>query len=469
MRAQRRPLLDVLIALSFSLSAATGRAAPATTPAAAPPPGDLKSLRIDFPVEKHVLPNGLTLLLAEDHTVPMISYHTWYKVGSRDERPGITGSAHMLEHMMFQGSKKYSSKELQTLMDRNGIEWNAFTTNDYTGFYMNLPSSKLDLVMDVEVDRMANLTLDPKNLASEHQVVAEERRLRVDNSPFGQLRETMMATVFKTSNYRWPVIGTMKDIEAYTVAPLREFHEKYYVPSNAVLVVAGDINPAKVKKAVEKAYGGLTSRKPPETEHPAEPPQKVQANAHLKRNVQTTSFTVAFQGAPNGHPDLYALDLAAMILGAGSSSRLYQRLVYQKQIASGASSSHSSLRDAGIFSINVTMKPGTPMDEALEIVYNEIYKLRNRPVSDAELRKAKTIVMKGLVDDLTTLDGKARSLASYEITSGSYANLFAELEKYEAVTAADIKRVADARMNQTQRSIVVLEPATPAAAPEAAQ
>lgn len=426
---------------------------------------DDKSLKIEMPVEKFVLENGLTVLLHEDHTVPMVSYHTWYKVGSRDEKEGITGSAHMLEHMMFQGAKKYTGKQLQKLMDENGVEWNAFTTNDYTGFYMNLPSSKLELIMDVEYDRMSSLALDPKNLLSEREVVKEERRMRIDNSPFGMLREMTMSTVFRKSNYRWPVIGWMKDIEGYNVETLRRFYETFYVPNNAVLVIAGDFDTGKVKKMVQSYYGKLPSKPLPPREDVKEPEQKVQYNSVVRKDVQSTSFNVAFQGASVSDPDMYALDLAATALGTGSSSRLYRRLVYQKQTAASAYASHYSLQNGGVFSVGVTMRPGLDKTETLEAVYNEIYKLKSKPLSSEELRKVKVMTMKSYVDALTTLDGKARSLATAEITTGSYETIFRDLEKYEAVTAEDIRRVANKLMNQTQRSIVALEPKAKAAAP----
>jgi zinc protease len=169
--------------------------------ASAQMPASDNSLKINFPVVKYKLQNGLTVLLHEDHSVPLISYHTWYRVGSRDESPGITGSAHMLEHMMFKGSKKYPGKSFDRILHENGITNNAFTTDDYTGFYESLPSSKLEMMMDIEVDRMSNLNLNPEDLQSEREVVKEERRWRVDNNPMGLLMETVMGTVFKTSNY----------------------------------------------------------------------------------------------------------------------------------------------------------------------------------------------------------------------------------------------------------------------------
>ncbi|MEN0058973.1 MAG: pitrilysin family protein, partial [Bdellovibrio sp.] len=387
-------------------------------------------------------------------------YHTWYRVGSRDETPGVTGAAHMLEHMMFKGAKKYDGKSFDRIFHENGIVNNAFTTNDYTGFYENLPSSKLELVMDMEVDRMSSLMLSPDDLKSEKEVVKEERRWRVDNNPVGMLRELMMGTVFKNSPYRWPVIGHMKDIENYDSEKLRYFYSTYYVPNNAVLVLVGDFKTAKVRSLIESYYGKLPSRPLPERNYEKEKEQRSQRNGGLKKDVQNSSFIVAFQTPGQGHADVYALDLAANILGTGTSSRLHKRLVYQKQMATSVYAYNYSMQSAGVMGIGVSVKPGLEVQESLDVVYNEIWKLRNQPVSAKELEKAKTQVMKDLVDNLKTMDGKARALAVNEIVTGSYESLFTDLEKYQAVTAEDIKRVSEKYTQQTQRSIITLEPRT---------
>lgn len=293
----------------------------------------------------------MTVLLHRDSTVPIISYHTWYKVGSLNEAEGITGAAHMLEHMMFKGAKKYSGKEFDHLLHENGIVNNAFTTYDYTGFYQNLPPDKLEMVMDMEVDRMTTLTIDPKELLKERDVVKEERRWRVDNNPRGLLQELTMSTVFRTHPYRWPIIGTMNDISNYEAPVLRRFYEQYYVPDNAVLVVAGDLDIDRTKDLIQKYYGQLKRKGIPEAKSPEEPLQTAQYNAKLKQDVQSTSFNVSFRGLPNGHKDAYVLDLASQILGNGSSSRLHKRLVYQSQKASQAYSYHYSLKEQGLFTV----------------------------------------------------------------------------------------------------------------------
>lgn len=414
--------------------------------------------QINFKVEKYQLENGLTVLLHEDHSVPMISYHTWYKVGSKNEKEGHTGAAHMLEHMMFKGAQKYSGKEYEINLHRNGITNNAFTTFDYTGFYEDLPSSQLELVMDMEVDRMTGLKITNEDLVTEREVVKEERRWRVDNNPMGLLFEKMMGTVFKSHPYKWPVIGYAKDIGNYTVEKLKYFYDTYYVPNNALLVLVGDFKTEPTKKLIEKYYGKLTKKTLPEENIKKEQPQTLQYNSKITQNVQNYSFYVSFQSPAISHQDVYALDLASTILGSGSSSRLYKKLVYEKQLANSASSFNYTMKDHGVFGVGVSIKVGQQMDYGLDIVYNEIYKLRNQLVTDKELEKAKTILIKSQIDALTTLDGKARAIAINEIQTGSYENIFIDLEKYRAVTKEDILKVSQQYLNTNQRSIVVLEP-----------
>lgn len=437
------------LALSLGLSGLLALSALASTP---------EALKIDLPVQKFTLKNGLTVLLLEDRRIPMVSYHTWYKVGSRDEREGITGAAHMLEHMMFQGGKKYSGKDFHRIMDENGISWNAFTTYDYTGFYMNLPSSRLELIMDLEVDRMSALALNEQNLLTERDVVKEERRSRVDNNPPGQLWELTMSTFFKTSPYRWPIIGWMRDIAKYDIATMRKFYEQYYGPNNAVLVIAGDIRSSQVKKMVEKYYGGLTPRPVPERAAGAEPRRQGQAQARLEKTVQSASFNLAYPGVKEGDPDMYVLDLAGAILGAGTSSRMHRQLVYQRQVALSASAGHYALQDTGVFFVSATLKPGQSVETARALAAQEMLRLRTTKVSEEELKKAKTIQMKGLVDGMRTMDSKARILAAAEIVTGSYQSVFDNLEKYNQVTVDDIQRVAQKYLIPSGSAFAALVP-----------
>lgn len=401
-----------------------------------------ESLKLDFPVEKYKLENGLTVLLHEDHTVPLISYHTWYKVGSRDESPGVTGAAHMLEHMMFKGAKKYSGKDFDRILHENGITNNAFTTNDYTGFYQNLPSHKLELMMDLEVDRMRSLALRPEDLKSELQVVGEERRWRVDNNPPGRLREVFMDLLYKIHPYRWPVIGTMEDIQAYTSDKLREFYDRYYVPNNAVLVIAGDIDINKTKALVAKYYSSLKPKDLPVRDYPVEPLLTEKRFKAVDSEVQAETFLIGYPGTEVGHPDSYALDLLASMLGGGKSSRFYKKMVYEKQTALSASAFNSGLKNPGSFGIVVAMKPNQNWEPAAQLIQAEIEKVKKEKVSTRELQKVKNQLMKDYVDSLETIDQKAQSLALNEIYFGDYRVLFGDLEKYNHVTTDQVLTVA---------------------------
>ena len=221
---------------------------------------DLAEL-IKFPVEKYQLNNGLTVLLHEDHSVPTISYHTWFRVGSKNEEPGYTGIAHLFEHLMFKGAKRYTGKEFDRILQANGAVNNAFTSYDYTGYYENLPSDKLELAVDLESDRLVNLQVNAENLVSEREVVKEERRVRVDNSVGGFLSEMLYATVFKVHPYRWPVIGWMQDLDQIDLKKCREFYGSYYAPNNAVVIVAGDFDTKSAKALIDKYYSHLPASK----------------------------------------------------------------------------------------------------------------------------------------------------------------------------------------------------------------
>lgn len=410
-------------------------------------PSAQQELKINLNVEKFILKNGLTVLLLEDHSIPLIAYHTWYKVGSNDEKLGVTGAAHMLEHMMFKGAKKYSGKDFDRIFHENGIVNNAFTSNDYTGFHQTLPSGALEKVMEMEVDRMSSLLIRPEDLLSEKEVVAEERRWRVDNNPRGMIHEKLMGLMFKSSNYRWPVIGDMKDINGYTSEKLRYFYETFYLPNNAVLVLVGDFESKKVKPMIEKYYGQLKSKEIPKVEVPKETQRTKPEFLSFKGPVQTPNFVMAFQGVAVGDPDLFAMDLLANILGSGNSSRLYKDLVERKTWATSAYAYSWNLKHEGMIVFGVALKNKSHLPTISRELLKHINRIKKEGVSREELAKVKVEVMKNYIDQLLTIDAKAQALAVNEIVTGSYQNLFEDLQKYEKVTAEDIKRVAQKYLN----------------------
>lgn len=416
-----------------------------------------ENIKLEFPVEKFVLSNGMTFLLHENHRIPMISYQTWFRVGSQDELSGESGLAHMLEHMMFKGAKKYTDKDFDRILHENGIVNNAFTNYDYTGYYENLPSSKLELIMDVEVDRLMNLALTDTHLQKEREVVKEERRMRTDNNPEGIAWENNMAHVFAGSTYGIPVIGTMDDINNYNVDKLKKFFAKWYKPSNAVVILVGDFDTAAVRKLIKKYYSDLPGDKAPvHTKITIDEPKEAK-NISIKYPVQSAEMMYGFKTVESGNDDGYALDLLANILGEGKSSRLFQRVVYKDQVALNVGGGNYSLKDSGVFYINVTLKPGQSVEKVKSIISEELKKIATQGVREDELQKVKNGVISSYVDSLQTLDGKARILAINEILFSDYTMFFKDLRKYRSVTVADIKLVAQKYLKDSRQRLVVVE------------
>ncbi len=417
-------------------------------------PSDLK---LGFTVEKFKLSNGITFLLHETHQIPLISYQTWFRVGSKDELPGESGLAHMLEHMMFKGSKKYSNKDFDRILHENGIQNNAFTSWDYTGYYENLPSSKLELIMDIEVDRLMTLQLKSEDLQKEREVVKEERRMRVDNEPNGTAREKLFGSVFSENNYGIPVIGTMKEINEYNVEKLQKFFNKWYVPSNAVVVLVGDFNTAQVRKLIQKYYGNLPGGKVPtsDTFKISEPTKALYESVEFP--VQAPTMLWGYKTVPSGDKDAYALDVLGSVLGDGKSSRLHQKLVYKDQVALGASSGHYTLKNSGLFYFGVYLKPGQKPQMIKNQIQEEIKKVSEQGIRDEELQKVKNMIISQYVTSMETLDGKAHLLAMNEILFGDYTTFFKDLEKYKSVTTSDVKAVAQRYLKEARQNLIVVD------------
>ncbi|MES2769582.1 MAG: pitrilysin family protein [Bdellovibrionota bacterium] len=442
-----RILLTVLFLFSFPALAAEG----------------LSSLK--FEVEKYQLPNGLTVLLHEDHSVPLVSYHTWFRVGSKDEELGYTGIAHLFEHMMFKGTQKYSNKDYERTLRENGASNNAFTSRDYTGYYVNGPSSKLETIMDLESDRIEHLNLTQANLDSEREVVKEERRFRVENRVMGLLMEKINDVVYKVHSYRWPVIGYMKDLGNITVEKAQSFYKTFYSPNNAVLVIAGDFNSGKVKKLIEKYYGHMKSQDIKRPKVNPEPPQKSIRNEVFYKDIQNDYLSISFPVPSALSLELAPLELASHILGEGNSSRLHSKLVYKQEIATSVMTYIMSNQESSVFQIIVALKPQKSkaqadkiLEQAKKEIYSELFNLRNKSVSLDEVSKAQNQAAKSFIDALKTIDGRAYSLASNEIVVGSYEKLFTDLENYMRVKPAEIKGVSEKYLKNTQANVVVARP-----------
>jgi zinc protease len=413
-------------------------------------------LKLKIPVTKTILPNGLTVLINPGHQVPTVTFQMWFRVGSKYEEPGYTGIAHLFEHMMFKGGKRYNEESFKKLFLANGVNYNAFTTYDYTGYYEDFPPEKLNLILDMESDRLENLALTAENLKSERDVVKEERRMRVDNSISGILNETLWSTAFQVHPYRWPVIGWMKDLDHLSLEKCKSFFKTYYSAANAVLVVAGDIDPQNALQLIQEKFGSLEKVTIPTRMIKPEPPQTGEKKVVLKKDVQSVTLTVGFHTVKQGDPDGYALDLVANIYSEGDSSRLYKRLVNKDQFALGVEASSVTLEDPGMFEIVMQLKPKVDYRLALKSALNELTRLNT--VSENELNKAKNQIFRHWVESLKTVHKKSYDLALNEIVTGDYQNMFNDITKYQNVTLDDIKRVINKYFTSQNRTVVAIVP-----------
>ena len=416
------------------------------------------SKKIHLDVAKFQLENGMTVLLHEDHSAPIVSIHQWYRVGSRHEKEGRTGLAHFFEHLMFKGTNKVSGKQLEEVIQKNGGENNAFTSRDYTGYYANMPSDKLEVILKIESDRMRNLLFKPEELKSEIEVVKEERRYRVENSVKGSLYEALFKTAFKISPYRWPVVGYMRDLNAASKEDLKDFYGKFYSPNNSVLTIAGDFKTEDVKSLVNKYYGQLKRQDLPAVSFVKEPEQNGIRHTTLKKNVQNVTVAIAYKTPPSGSKESYALDLLGLILGSGDSSRLYKKLVYKNDLASSTYAGAYSMQKEGLFLVYSSLKPGKSLRPAKKLMFAEIKKLRRYLVSEKELEKAKNQVMKSYVDNLKTISGKAQALALNEILFSDYRIMFNDLGMYMKVTREDLMDVSRKYLLKKRSSVVDILP-----------
>ncbi len=420
---------------------------------------------LSFPVEKYKLDNGLTVLLYEDHSAPVVSYHTWVRVGSKDEEKGFTGIAHLFEHLMFKGSKKISNKEYERTLQENGAVNNAFTSRDYTGYYVNAPSDKLETIMALEADRFQNLNLTEENLLSEREVVKEERRFRVENRVQGLVFEHINELAYTASAYRWPVIGYIADLNNISLSKAQEFYKTYYSPNNAVLVIGGDFDKKKVKKLIESYYGDFKSQTINRPAQIAEPVQKKPREDIFYKDVQSDYLSLSFIVPDQNSPDLAAVELLSEILGSGDSSRLYKKLVYQMQIATGVYTFVMANLHSSLFQIHVMLKPSKNKKEAdaiknkaLSVIWSELFKLRSYDVTAQDLLKAQNKVIKSHVDALKSIDGKTYALSMNEAVLGDYSRLFTDLENYKRVQVKDIRKAAERFLTQNKSNTVVARP-----------
>jgi len=410
------------------------------------------------------LDNGLHVLVLEDHRSPVATVQVWYRVGSRDERPGATGLAHFLEHMMFKGTPTHGKGELARLVEENGGRDNAFTTHDVTAYYTNIAADHVDLVLALEADRMRNLLLAPAEVDAERLVVMEERRTRTEDDPDGLLAESMMSLAFKAHPYRWPIIGWMEDIRRVTPAELRAFYDAYYRPNNATLVVVGAVSGPGVVRRAREVFGSIPPGPDPPRPTAVEPPQVDERRVVVRKaGVQLPVVALAWHVPNHASPDAHALELLSTILSEGRASRLYRRLVYEDRLALNAGGDYSYFSlDPNLFWFWATALPGQTPETLERALLLEIERLKQEPVPIEEMERAKNQIEAAFVWRQDSVHSRASTLARFDLT-GSWRRLDAFVPLIRAVTPADLVRVARAYFPVERKSVAVLEPAPPAA------
>jgi zinc protease len=442
----------LLVAARPSLAARAKPSAPAaTTPGTAISPALL-------PVERHRLANGLVILTHEDHSVPACTFWQWFKVGSRDERPGITGISHYFEHMMFNGSKNVPPKEYDRILESNGGVSNAFTDRDMTAYDEDIASDRLDVVFRLDADRMAALSLLPEQLASEIEVVKEERRQRVDDDIPGMLDEQLYATAFLASPYRWPVIGWMGDLNRITREEMVDYFRIHYAPNNCILVLTGDFDTKTALAKIEAAFGPIPAQPAPPKPVLSEPEQRGERRAEVHYPAEQVSVDIGYQAPGVQSDDVPVLDVLASILSDGESSRLHRELVYRRQIALGATAFFKTRIDPTLFEFYLEMKPGKTAAEGEAALYATLDTLAATGPTARELEKAKNLLEADFVKALKTNNGVGEQLGFYEHLYGDYAAMFRTLDRYRAVTIEDCRRVARAYFVPDHRTVAVLVP-----------
>ena len=424
--------------------------------AAVPPP------RLQYDLTR--LPNGLTIVLSEDHSTPIVHVSMAYHVGSKNEKPGRTGFAHLFEHMMFKGSKNVGPEEHTSIIASVGGQSNAYTVDDETVFWQTLPAQYLPLAVWLEADRMATLRVDKNTFVNEREVVKEERRMRVDNQPYGRLNEIIYANTFTTHPYQHPTIGSMADLEAASIDDVREFYQTFYVPENATLVIVGDFDLAQTKALVEQYFGRV-----PKADHPVprdipkEPPQQQEKRVRVEAPWPLPAVVVAYHITYDGHPDSYPLHIAAKVLSDGNSSRIYQKLVYERQLAVSAFGGANLIEDPNLFYAVAIVQPGQSPDEASSALIAEMDRLTADGITERELQRAKNQFARDYITGRESIQQKAVQLSHAVVIHNDVASADGEFEIFQNLTASDVQRVARTYFTAQNRTVITIMPTTRAA------
>ena len=403
--------------------------------------------------------NGLRVIISEDHAAPTVSIAVIYNVGSADEKTGRTGFAHLFEHMMFKGSENVGPGEHDALIVNNGGSPNGTTDEDRTLYFETLPSNQLELALFLEADRMRSLDINKANLDNQRNAVQEERRLRVDNQPYGQTFERVTDQAYDNAAYKHSVIGSMDDLNAASVDDVATFFKTYYAPNNAVLSIVGDVDTKKTTALIEKYFGPIARQPSPKRPDLVEKPHTAERRSTVEDPLaRLARVDLAWVTPPSGTPDFDALDEVAWLLSSGRSARLNQTVVREKQLATSAFAGNPDKRGPGLFQVSATVAPGKKPEEVEAALLEEIEKLKTGPIADWEMEKAHNNAIRQEAGAVTSTLTRAVLLGQYALYYDNPGLINQRADRYQKVTAADVQRVAQKYLTKENRSVVITVP-----------
>ena len=410
------------------------------------------------------LSNGLKLIVREDHRAPTVAHMVWYRAGSMDEVNGKTGVAHVLEHMMFKGTKKVKSGEFSRLVAAVGGRENAFTSRDYTAYFQQVEKSRLDEVIQLEADRMSNLNFDDAEFLKEIQVVMEERRLRTEDNPSSLLNESLMATAYMSSPYRHPVIGWMNDLQNMKAIDARDWYRSWYAPNNATVVISGDVDPKQVLKTVEKYYGAVDAHELPVRKPQIEPPQKGVKQVQVKAPADSAQLTMAWK-VPKLEPgklddvEPYALELLTAVLDGYDNARLNRTLVKQEKVVNDVGVGYDMIsRGPELFLISTTMAKGKTVAQAQGSIRKALEELKQKGILESELKRIKVRILSDQIYKRDSIFGQAMEIGSTEMAGFSWKDIDYMLEKMQTITPEQVQAVAKKYLVDEGLTIAILDP-----------
>ncbi len=409
-------------------------------------------------LDRYDLDNGLRALFVVDRSAPLFACHTWYRVGSRDEREGKTGIAHLFEHLMFNETKNLPKGEFDRRLERVGAENNASTWLDFTQYNISAPKEQLELVIGMEAERMQHLVLREPQVESEKEVVANERRYRVDDDVEGTVNELLWATAFVKHPYKWPTIGWMSDILGFTTQDCEQFYRSYYAPNNATVVLVGDIDPTHALSLISQHHGQIPSTELPNRNYPMEPAQLEERRVHIDQPTVSEKLSMGYHSVAIGDPEHVAVGLLCEVLSGGRVSRLYRKLVREQKIASEVRAYVGPFGDPGLLEIYASAREKFTAEQLLASIDEELASLQREPVAQEELDRAAARMELGLLHSLESAEGKAQTIGFYDCILEQPDAAFQRLEALRRVTPDQLLDVARRAFDRTKRSVVCVHP-----------